>query len=271
MYSSQMIFKDVGRTMNIVVFVSGGGGNLNASIELAKKSPELINVFAVVSDRSDIKAISIAKANNIPVIMYEFDKICGKSDYSTNSNPASEYKLCCNRLHDLILIEIELLEKHNNSSVDLLVLSYHRIISGNLYDKYRGRIVNQHPADLTVLNSKNERMYVGIGGLKKSIVNLEQYTRTSTILIDKYIDTGSILAQGEKIPNSYDNNVSRLTAYLSNHENTQKAISDWPVLKYVLENISLGNYSIAHSAKYNDGSKVVCYKNKPLTIGGIRL
>jgi len=257
------------RPMNLIIFVSGSGGNLNAAIELAKTS-NLIRIIGVVSDRKNIQALKIAKLNNITTITYEFKKICGASNYPINSQQHKEYKECCEVLHNKILFDIQNIEIRYKITIDLLVLSYHRIISGELLHYFDGRIINQHPADLTILDEENSRKYINMHGLEKSIENMEPYTRTSTILINKGIDEGSILAQGEKIRNTYNKNII-LKEYVKKHEDIQKKKSDWGVLKFVLKEISLGNYTIIKNEFYKDGSNKILYKNKLLPYGGIKL
>ena len=148
--------------MRVIVFASGGGGNLQAAIDISLREPALLQVRLVVADRLGIKAIDIAQQHNIPVIADDFEKACGKwSECKNNSKKIQAYQKAAIKWHNDILTKIIDLEKGQQKPFDFVVLSYHRWIHGDLLLYFNKRIINQHAGDLTIMAEHNslERKY----------------------------------------------------------------------------------------------------------------
>ncbi len=188
-----------GRPMNVIVFASGGGGNLKAVIDLSIKRPSLVKVGLVVTDRLRIPAIDIAKSYGIPVFAYDFEKICGVwAQCKKSKQKAKQYSQCAVSFHNNILKEIKKLERKQKDIFDIVVLSYHRWVFGDLLNHFKNRIINQHAADLTVIKEgvKKERKYIGINPVLYALEAGERKTRTSTFLVQNGYDNGEVLCQG---------------------------------------------------------------------------
>ena len=79
------------------------------------------------------------------------------------------------------------LEKHR---VDVVVLAgYLRILSPRVVARYRGRIVNIHPADTAA--------HRGLGGYTWAFAQKLPSTKITVHLVDEGLDTGAVLAQRE--------------------------------------------------------------------------
>ena len=260
-----------GEVMNIVVFASGGGGNLKAAIDLSIKKPDLLKVGLVVTDRLGIQAIDIAKQHNIPVLAYDFEKVCGIwAECKNNPVKAENYHRAAIAFHDGVLKAIKILETKNKTRFDLIVLSYHRWIYGKLQEYFAGRIINQHAGDLTVMldANPNVRKYIGINPVLMALQAGERKTRTSTFLVRNNHDGGEILCQGPWVEYHGVYPVTKESAW--EHEVTQKKASDWPSLTFALMEIAQGNFTVTEK-KYKDGCHVLAYKRKPIPYGGIDL
>lgn len=152
--------------MNIAVFVSGRGSNLQAILN----DPELkqiVNVAAVVSDKIDCKAFEIARQNGIETYTL------GVEENKINADKLSEKLLALN--------------------VSLIVLAgYLKLIPDVLLNSFNSRIINIHPALLPAFGGKG--MY-GINVHRAVFESSAKVSGATVHLVDKTYDTGKIIAQ----------------------------------------------------------------------------
>ena len=152
--------------MNIAVFVSGRGSNLQAILN----DPELkhlINVVAVVSDKIDCKAIDIANQFEI----------------NTFTLGVGEDKIDAEQLAENLLA----------LNVSLIVLAgFLKLIPDVLLNSFNSRIINIHPALLPAFGGKG--MY-GINVHRAVFDSSAKVSGATVHLVDKTYDTGKIIAQ----------------------------------------------------------------------------
>ena len=157
--------------LNIAVFVSGGGTNLQAIID-SVESGKIKNakISLVVSNKKDVYALKRANNHNINT------KVLLKKDYDNTSD-------YCNAL-------VELLE---DSRIDLIVLAgYLAIVPKAIIDKYPNRIINVHPSLIPAFSGK------GYYGLKvhEGVLNRGCKVTGATVhFVDEGTDTGPIILQ----------------------------------------------------------------------------
>lgn len=260
------------RPMWVVVFASGGGGNLRAAIDLSVEKPRLIRVGLVVTDRLNIPAIDIAENYGIPVIARDFEGECGVwSKCRLDRKRANNYERAAVRFHNRVLKEVVSIEKRKGVQFDLAVLCYHRWIRGDLLKYFHERMINQHAGDLTVTHYGNtgNRYYIGINPVWKALRAGEVRTRTSTFIVRAGEDNGEILCQGPWVNYEGPKTVTRETAW--EHELIQKRRSDWPSLRFALTEIAQGYFGLATDCFHGDGCKIVFHKGIPLPYGGVSI
>lgn len=149
--------------MHVAVAVSGRGSNLDALLRaLGPGAPA--RVVLVLSDRSDAPALERAAARGIPAVTLR------------EPSESSEW--------------LEALERH---AVDLVVLAgYLKLVPADVVARYRGRILNVHPALLPNFGGK------GMYGRRVHEAVLASGARESgaTVhLVDEVYDRGAILGQ----------------------------------------------------------------------------
>jgi phosphoribosylglycinamide formyltransferase-1 len=149
--------------MHVAVAVSGRGSNLDALLRaLGPGAPA--RVVLVLSDRSDAPALERAAARGIPAV--------------TLREPSESREW------------LEALEGH---AVDLVVLAgYLKLVPADVVARYRGRILNVHPALLPNFGGK------GMYGRRVHEAVLASGARESgaTVhLVDEVYDRGAILGQ----------------------------------------------------------------------------
>ena len=112
--------------LNLGVFVSGGGTNLQAIIDCCEAGSIAASVQVVISDKEDAYALERAREYDIPA----YHVPAGKND-----SPEFE---AADRRH------VELLRERD---VDLVCLAgYMRLIGLNIFEAYPEAILNIHPA-----------------------------------------------------------------------------------------------------------------------------
>lgn len=242
--------------MRIVLFSSGGPGNTNALLALQDAYPNLINVSLVVVDRLGIPTVDIAQSRGIPIIYREFDQLL---EHATDKETVQK------KIHDEILFEIRKFES-KSWKVDLAVLAYRRIIRGSLLEYFSGRMINQHPADLSIYSiCSKQRKYVGINGHKQSLLDGMGGARTSCFLVDEGIDSGILIGQGQFVPFTGDFSEDSIFE----HEQLQKKMSDWPLLQTVVYHIALGNISLEINS--NHPERQLFFSGERLGYTGIQI
>jgi len=255
------------KPMNVVVFASGGGGNLQTTIDVAARDPDRIRVRAVVTDRAGIPAVEIAKAHELPVITRDFQQI---DCLRRQQDGMAHYRHVADGLHDELLEELQIVEQAMQQPIDLIILSYRRIIRGALLDRFAGKMINQHPGDLSVMHPGTyQRRYVGINPVYDALTDGMKQTRTSCFLVQTGIDTGEILCSGALVP--YGGPYPVTQHHADRHELLQKIQSDRPCLQFTLKAIADGRFSINNCQTHKDGCRVIRLDDQDLSYSGKEL
>ena len=156
--------------MNIAVFASHGGSDLQAIIDGCKNQQIHANVSVVISNNGDSMALKRAEKESIP--HYHLSaKVCGAEE-----NLAKKL--------------LEILEEYK---VDMIFLAgYMRLLHSSILEKYENRIFNIHPALLPKFGGKG--MY-GMNVHTAVIAACEKETGVTIHRVSAEYDSGEIVAQ----------------------------------------------------------------------------
>ncbi len=150
--------------LKIAVLVSGGGSNLQSIIDAQKEKFFTSQIVLVISNKSDAYALKRAQESDIEARVINDDDVL-----------------------------IKVLEEHD---IDLIVLAgYLKIISNEILEKYKNRIINIHPSLLPKYGGKG--MY-GINVHKAVLLAGEKESGPTVHQVTNVIDGGEILIQ-EKV------------------------------------------------------------------------
>jgi formyltetrahydrofolate-dependent phosphoribosylglycinamide formyltransferase len=156
--------------MNIAVFASGRGSNLQAILDAVAEGRLPARVSLVVSNNSSAGALDIARSQHIPAIHLS-QKFCGSEDAYVEQLLA-------------------LLTRH---SVELIALAgYMKKIPKQVVERYRNRILNIHPALLPSFGGP------GMYGhhVHEAVIASGAATSGATVhLVDEEYDRGPIVMQ----------------------------------------------------------------------------
>ncbi|MCM8784097.1 MAG: phosphoribosylglycinamide formyltransferase [Candidatus Omnitrophica bacterium] len=151
--------------MNIAVFCSGKGTNLQAIIDAVKQGQIKANLSLVVSDNKDAYALVRAKEAGIKTVFVN------PKDFSRREDFEEEI--------------IKNLEKHN---IKLICLAgFMRMLSPKFVQKYQNKILNIHPALLP--------SFKGIYGIRDALDYGVKITGPTVHFVDSKMDHGPIILQ----------------------------------------------------------------------------
>ena len=160
--------------MNIAVFASHGGSDLQAIIDGCKQEKLNATVAAVISNNSDSIALERAKRENIPAYHMSAKKYGGEDALAE-----------------------ELLRVLAAHQIDMIFLAgYMRMLHVDVLMKYHNRVFNIHPALLPKFGGKG--MY-GMNVHTAVIAAKETETGVTIHRVNAEYDSGEIVAQ-TKVP-----------------------------------------------------------------------
>ncbi|MGQ0839460.1 formyltransferase family protein [Actinokineospora sp.] len=251
--------------LRVLALVSATGANLTTLIRLAADHPDLVEVALVASDRPKARALDVAAAAGLRVWPGNFEAECGRyRDCRTDPDRAAYAKRAM-AFHDRLADRIEGFER-DHGEIDLVVLAYHRWIHGRFLEKFRDRVINQHPGDLASLDDTGARTLIGLDPVGVALRRGDHSTRTSTFLVDDEHDGGPILARGPVVP--YGGPRPPSTEDVVRHESLQKELSDRPALRWTVLALAQGRLGIDRSTRHADGSATVRVDGVAAPLGG---
>jgi formyltetrahydrofolate-dependent phosphoribosylglycinamide formyltransferase len=160
--------------INIVVFASGSGTNFQSIIEATKNGQINGQIRGLITNKTDIQAIERAQNHDIPHTTLAPGQFSSTSEYIQ-----------------------ALLNQLDNWNTDLIALAGYMIkVPAEVIKKYKGRIVNIHPALLPKYGGKG---FYGMNVHRAVIKNEETESGCTVHLVTEEYDEGPILAQ-KKVP-----------------------------------------------------------------------
>lgn len=252
------------RPMRVAAFMSGSGTNIIKLLEKEKmlKEKEGSSPFQVIfifSDRSDgsCKGEKIALKNGIPYFSYDIRTYHKKK--GLKRTVITQEGLEARREFDMTAA---LLNKA--FEIDLIALG------GYMSYITLDRCINVHPADLSIVDSRGNRRYVGDHAVLDAIKAGEKTLRSSTLLTDKGVDTGPLLMISDPLevvlPEplvSLKNDMARLMEVADMHQEKLKQLGDWKIFPLTIEMIARGRFALDENYQvYVDGKPAFQGKGK---------
>ena len=156
--------------LNIAVFISGGGTNLQAIIDAVKENKINGKIKLVFSNRKNAYGLIRAQNESIDTFYLNRKKFFSNEEYD-----------------ERILEELE------RRNIDLIVLAgYLNILSSKFVSKYSNRIINIHPS---LIPSFCGDGFYGENVHKAVIKSGVKFTGATTHFVDEKVDTGAMILQ----------------------------------------------------------------------------
>ena len=151
--------------MNIAVFCSGNGSNLQALIDKVEDGYIPAKIAVVVSDNRDAFALERAKKHKIEIL------VLNPKDFKTRE-----------------AFDKEIVKNLQAKNVGLVVLAgYMRLLSDHFIKAYENKIMNIHPALLPA--------FKGTHGIKDALLYGVKVTGPTVHFVDEKLDHGAIILQ----------------------------------------------------------------------------
>lgn len=151
--------------MNIAVFCSGSGTNLQAIIDGSKSGYIPARIALVVSDNKNAFALERAKKAGIETLVLD------KKDFKTRED-----------------FDKEIIKNLKKKNVELVVLAgFMRLMSDHFIAEYKNRVINIHPALLP--------SFKGTHGIKDALDYGAKVTGATVHFVDEKLDHGPIILQ----------------------------------------------------------------------------
>ncbi|MCR5608771.1 MAG: phosphoribosylglycinamide formyltransferase [Lachnospiraceae bacterium] len=180
--------------MNIAVFASHGGSDLQAIMDGCKENKINAKVQVVISNNGDSMALQRAEKENIP-------------HFHLSAKTEGSEETLAKRLLDV-------LEEYN---IDMIFLAgYMRLLHITILEKYNNRVFNIHPALLPKYGGKG--MY-GINVHTAVIAAREKESGVTIHRVNAEYDSGEIVAQ-TKVPVLENDTPETLAARVLEREHT---------------------------------------------------
>jgi len=252
-----------GRRMRIACFMSGSGTNAKKIIGRSLKPDSVYDVSLIFTDVRDdrlkrsgekrCRALDIAREHGIAyecVDIRDFYKTRGVKRTDLSLRPEFDH------------IVLENVGRH---SIDLIAnAGYMSIMTRPILEGFSGRILNVHPADLSIMEG-DERKYIGIHVVRDAILAGERELRSSTHVVREKVDHGEILVISEPVPVVLPEGVDvsvlgqdrgLLGRVVDEHQDRLKEVGDWVIYPLTIQMIAEGRFALdGGGGVYLDGVK----------------
>ena len=184
--------------MNIAVFVSGNGTNLQAIIDAVKSGRIKAKIALVLSDNKQAYALERAKKAEIETLFLDPRAAGSKEDFDR-----------------------KIIENLKNRGVELVVLAgYMRLLMPDFVREYKNRIMNIHPALLP--------SFKGTSGIKDALDRGVKVTGPTVHFVTEKVDSGPIIAQAAvEVKDNDTEDTLREKVHKEEHRIYPEAIKDF--------------------------------------------
>jgi phosphoribosylglycinamide formyltransferase-1 len=157
--------------MRVGVLASGAGTNLQALLDRVH-GRDGISVVAVASDKSEARALERAREAGVPVAVFAAGAFAGRAERDA-------------------AMASWLSDQHG---VELVVLAgYMQLLSPEFLERFRGRVINVHPALLPA--------FPGLHAVEQALAYGVKVFGVTVHFVDEGVDTGPVILQrGVEIP-----------------------------------------------------------------------
>jgi len=177
------------KTLRVVVLFSGGASSLKYLLEHDPNCGKKYKIVGAFTDTHDAPGASLVKQADIELECLDI------RDYFRARNA----RLNNPEVRKTYFAEVS--RKIQRFQADLLILcGFMRIVVEPLLGEYRNRILNVHPADLTLVDENRKRKYIGSDAVSGAISAGEKFTRSTIHFVTEDVDGGPIVTISDPLP-----------------------------------------------------------------------
>lgn len=210
------------RNMRVVVLFSGSASSLDFLLHHDSNFNVKYEFAGAFTNDRNASGIELASQNEIPLEVHDFREFIDKRGAGFKDIAARE-----NYFEEVA----ELLQSWHP---DILMLSGFMLITPSSFlESFSHKVLNVHPADLSIHNDSGRRKYVGLHVVEKAIEAGETETRSTVHIVTTGVDEGPIIALSEPLEVVGDR-----TAF--EHQELMKTACDGPAYREALDLIANG-------------------------------
>jgi folate-dependent phosphoribosylglycinamide formyltransferase PurN len=248
--------------MRVACFVSGSGTNARKIIESSLTEDSRYEVSLIFTDvRDDRLRRSGEKRSRAKDIADEYGISYECEDIRAFYRERGVKRTDLSLRPEFDRLVVEKVVPHG---IDLIALAgYMSITTRPLLEAFEGRMVNVHPADLSIMEG-SERKYVGIHVVRDAILAGERELRASTHVVREKVDHGEILVVSEPVPVRLPEGVvleelvqdkKHLRVIVGEHQDRLKERGDWVIFPLTIQMIAEGRFALDGEGNvYVDGA-----------------
>jgi folate-dependent phosphoribosylglycinamide formyltransferase PurN len=249
------LYNESNGVMRVAGLMSGSGSNIVKILEFqrnyeAEFGDLPFEVVCLFSDNPNSNAQQIGKNFNLPVVIRDIN------EFNNSKNVSKKDSLNARPEFDQGTIE----ELSRYEATVAAYAGYMSIATVPLINAFLG--INVHPADLSILDSKENRKYTGAHAVKDAILAEEKYLSSSTHIIEEKVDCGRILMVSSPIEvileNDFDpNNRKHVKSAENYNQERLKKQGDWIIFPKTLLYLAQGRFSKDKEDNlYFDGKRI---------------
>jgi len=237
--------------MRVACFMSGSGTNTRKIIEQSTRAREYKVVLIFTDVRDDRLTNSREKRCRAKDIAEEYSiayECVDIRDFYLNRGHRTRRDLSIRPEFDRMV-----LEKVEPYDIDVIAnAGYMSIMTEPILERYSGKILNVHPADLSIMEGE-ERKFVGIHVVEEAILAGEQELRATTHVVRERVDYGEILVRSGSIHVELPDGVflkilmqdkELLKRIVSEHQDRLKEHGDWIIYPLTLQMVAEGRFAL---------------------------
>jgi folate-dependent phosphoribosylglycinamide formyltransferase PurN len=242
--------------------MSGSGTNVRRIIEASLKEGSPYRVALIFTDvrddRFDEEGRRICRAREISEEFGIPYKCIDILDFYRSRGYGSKRVLAIRPEYDMAV-----LERVEPYDVDLIALGgYMSILTRPILERYDGRIVNVHPADLSITED-GRRKYTGLNAVRDAILSGERWLYSTTHIVRERVDYGEILVRSKPVevrlpegvsPEGLRRDKELLRRVVRENQERLKERGDWVIYPLTLQLIAEGRFALdGRGGVYLDG------------------
>ena len=248
--------------LRVACFASGSGTNARRIIERSLEPDSLYDAVLMFSDVRDSRTKKsgdkMCRAKDIAEeygVGYECEDIRGF--YEEKGAPRRDLSVRPE-------FDERVLKKIAPYDLGLICNSgFMTIMTPPILEEYSGRIINVHPADLTLMEG-SERKYVGIHVVEEAIMAGEKELRGTTHIVREKVDHGEILVLSEPLPvklppgvalGQLSEDMALRKRVVGEHPDRFTKKGDWVIYPLTVQLIAEGRFSLGPDGVCFDGEK----------------
>ena len=211
-----------GYKMRLVLLFSGGASVLKYLLANDPNHNHKYQFVGSFTNKKGVLGIELAQQAGVPVEVIDYHDFV--REQKTNFSDRAVRSQYFERV-------VKILESWKP---DLIMHSGFMLIATEPYlSRFQNKILNVHPADLTILDEQGRRKYAGLHVVEKAFEAGDTSTRSTIHLVTEGVDEGPIIALSEPL------NITPGTSP-QEHQEKMKGACDGPAYQKALELISGG-------------------------------